>query len=178
MRKVMIHSDGYGGENTVILDDDGKILENVTGMDIHIEAQEITRATVFMRMVQMNSEASVEAMIFTCPLCGWEGPEHKCDNTLGQPVGGPSTQIQQLIGQGVAHIVPAPVQPHPQINLNQTAWNPPLPVLICGDVQGANTCRITNSAGSHTLHVDVVTGSIWTNGQTTRQIYPGSVHHT
>lgn len=175
IRKIMIHSDGYGGSGTVILDDDGKLLEGVTGIDLHIEAQRVNEATVYLDMVQVNSEAKVDRMIFRCPLCGWEGPEHNCDHTLGQT--GASTQLPLVVPQPqqsvpIQVMTPGGTPTWPQ---SQVVWNPTLPIEICGVMNGSETCRILTKVGAHSMHVNTETGAVWSDQY--RQITVGNVHH-
>lgn len=182
MRKVTIHSDGFGGKGTIILDEEGKVLENVTSADIHIEAQKVTEATLTLQMVPVVAEAHVESMIFQCPLCGWYH-SHQCDNSLGND--GVSTQLQPgqllnaVVPTAVNISVPVPVPsasaPPAAYNPNQVKWNPVLPLIICSKVNAGHTCRVLSSNGAHTIHVDTMTGAVWTD--TYRQLTNGTIHH-
>jgi len=169
MRKITVHSDGFGGTGTVVLDDEGKIIEQVTGIDLHIEAQRVTEATVFMDMVQVNSEAHVTGMVFRCPLCGWQGAEHQCDSALGTQ----ATQLQSQPISTIPGLIPSPIAPSPPSGM--VMWNPTLPISICGAVNGPNTCRILSSVGTHDTHVDTITGAIWS--VSFKSINPGTVYH-
>ncbi len=68
MKKVMIHSQGFG-DDTVVIDEDGNRIENVTEVTLYMRAREINTATVEIMMVQANAEARVEDWQFTCPNC-------------------------------------------------------------------------------------------------------------
>ena len=165
MRKVIIHSDGFGGDGTVILDDDGKKIENVYSVNLRIEANRVNEATLEVQMVQATAEATVEEWIFNCPMCGWSA-EHKCDHSLGQD--GASTQL-------------SPVQPMQQVYQQSgqqiAVVAPPMSIApsVCSKVMGSNICRVLMSVGAHSVHVDTATGCIWADQF--RQLTNGTMYH-
>lgn len=81
MRKVIVHSDGTG-DGTVVLDEDGKQVADLSNIFIDISANDVARATLEVSTPQVNVTASVDSVKFKCPLCKEEN-EHHCSTTLG-----------------------------------------------------------------------------------------------
>ena len=84
MKKVTIHSDGWGGEGTVILDGDGNKLLNVYEATIRLEANRPTEVDLVILQSDINVQATINEVTFICPCCN-NTIEHKCQNdrTLG-----------------------------------------------------------------------------------------------
>jgi len=81
MRKVIVHSDGTG-DGTVVLDEDGKQVADLSNIFIDISANDVARATLEVSTPQVNVTALVDSVKFKCPLCQEEN-EHHCSTTLG-----------------------------------------------------------------------------------------------
>lgn len=82
MRQVTIHSDGFGGKNTVILDEDGNVIDGVIAAEIKIEAQKVNEVTLEMQAVALTTGGSVTEVTFKCPVC-YERFQHQCDESVG-----------------------------------------------------------------------------------------------
>lgn len=84
-RQVTIHSDGYGGSGTVILDESGKRIDTVRSVVLEIEAGAYNEAVLTIQGVLARVDATVKVIVFECPLCT-HIEEHTCDQTLGDPL--------------------------------------------------------------------------------------------
>lgn len=81
MKKITVHSDGTGS-GTVVLDEDGRQIADVSNIVLDIAAGDIARATLEVVTPMSNVNASVEHVVFVCPLCG-DSNDHHCGPTLG-----------------------------------------------------------------------------------------------
>lgn len=83
-RSVMIHSDGTG-HGTVVLDEDGNKLANIMELNVSVEANGTSVATIYVQQAKLSVKADVTDVIFVCPACS-ESIEHHCDSTFaGSP---------------------------------------------------------------------------------------------
>lgn len=82
MRQLTIHSDGYGGQGTVILDEDGNKIEGVFSATIYMEANRINEVTLEVQAAKTVVKATLKEVNFICPLCE-DRVEHKCEEELG-----------------------------------------------------------------------------------------------
>lgn len=81
MKKLSIHSDGFGS-GTVIIDEDGRQLEGVVDATIWLEAREPNRVDLTIMVPSINVTVHVEGVTLVCPLCKAD-QEHECEpNTL------------------------------------------------------------------------------------------------
>lgn len=80
-RTVTIHSDGTG-HGTVILDEDGNKLANVTEVSVNVEANGTSTATLYVQHTSLNIKAFVSEVVFVCPTCS-HSMDHTCDPTFG-----------------------------------------------------------------------------------------------
>ena len=92
MKKVTVHSDGTG-TGTIILDEDGKEITGVAGVDIFIAANEMNTATLTIHLTQTNVTADVKTVEGVCPCCN-KRLEHKCEVVLGSQQ--PDDEVMQL----------------------------------------------------------------------------------
>lgn len=94
MRQVTIHSDGFGGKNTVILDEDGNVIDGVISAEIKIEAQKVNEVSLEMQAVALTTGGSVTEVTFRCPVC-FERFQHQCDESVGniKPAGGSANPL-------------------------------------------------------------------------------------
>lgn len=84
-KSVRIHSDGFG-QGSLVIDEDGKKVENVSSATVWISAGEPTRVDLEIWMPVVNASGIVQSITFICPCCD-ETITHECEgNTLG---GGP-----------------------------------------------------------------------------------------
>lgn len=79
MKTITVHSDGFGGKNTVLVTEDGELVDNVIEADIHLEAGRVTEMTLVMQPVSTVIKGAVSEVSFLCPLCQ-ESHEHQCDS--------------------------------------------------------------------------------------------------
>jgi len=85
MKRLSIHSDGFG-PGTFILDEDGKKLEGVVSATIYLEASEPNRVSLDILVPSANMTVHLDNVTLICPSCK-EGFDHRCGgDTLG---GGP-----------------------------------------------------------------------------------------
>lgn len=80
-RPVTIHSDGTA-RGTVILDENGKRIENVSYVSISIGANSVVEATIEIAKPSLVTQADVTEVQFTCPCCGIT-ETHQCDKEIG-----------------------------------------------------------------------------------------------
>lgn len=80
MKKITIHSDGYGG---VIVDEDGTKIEGVYAATVRVQAGDITRIDLEVISTGVKVEGTVDEVELVCPICQ-HSDHHKCDGgTLG-----------------------------------------------------------------------------------------------
>jgi hypothetical protein len=149
MKKITIHSDGYGGKGSVVLDEDGKEIESVRSATIFVEAGEITRADLTVNMVNVVVQGEVDTVTAECPICK-ERMDHKC----GQFTLGNTSPINAWTGNSY----PLPVLPQG--------------VTTCQRVMGTETCSLPMSL-AHTIHVNFATAHMWSD--ISRTINPGII---
>jgi len=78
VKKVMIHSQGTGND-TVVIDEDGNKIENISEVTLYMRPNQVNEATIEMLMIQANAEARVTEWSFTCPECS-DTELHTCNN--------------------------------------------------------------------------------------------------
>ena len=80
-RPITIHSDGTG-RGTIVLDEDGKKIDNISGVTIYINALGVVEATLEVARAGVVTKAEVTNVIFNCPACG-DSVDHQCDEVIG-----------------------------------------------------------------------------------------------
>ena len=82
MKKIRIHSDGFGNDS-IVMDEDGNQLDNVIAATISIEAREPNRIDLEFHATPVNVAAYVDQVTLICTCCE-EAFTHDCGgNTLG-----------------------------------------------------------------------------------------------
>ena len=122
MKRVTVHSDGTG-TGTIILDEDGKEITGVAGVDIFIAANEPNTATLTIHLTQTNVTADVKTVEGVCPCCN-KRLEHKCEVVLGSKQPDDEVMHLQVVG------------------LN-------LPLVNASDVSAAGTFKTFNALNSY-----------------------------
>lgn len=162
MGKISIHSDGTP-QGTVILDDNGKKLENVTNVTIYLEPRDVVTATVDLMMVPVIVNAEIRQWTFTCADCD-KDVHHECNGKSS--MASPGLPVSSL--------------PLPSMS-NPNAVNVPLPasMTICGKERttpdGTKLVCWVNDHTSHHLHVDPHAGYAWADQYF--QLDAGSLKH-
>lgn len=155
-RFVTIHSDGTG-HGTVLLDEDGKQVANVTEVSFSIEANGIARGDIEVRGIRTNvSGVAIDEVRFACPLCG-DISEHQCDQTLGG-------STQPLAPGGVVSAWPGQVIPAQSMSIARIFEYTP-----CWEEMVERTLRqpdkkyncYVNSLIHHDVHIDTQHGVRW-----------------
>lgn len=82
MKQVTIYSDGTG-HGTHIVDEDGNEIRGISGLYIHIEANDVARVTFDLLAPAVSTKAYVEEVTFRCPFCN-ESHQHECEKEIGQ----------------------------------------------------------------------------------------------
>lgn len=99
---VTIHSQGTG-RDTVLIGESGEQLKNITSLDVHIEADELTTVSLEVRGIATIINGTVTEIRFVCPCCG-ETYDHDCDNP-------DSSMVRAALPQpwvGLPSVPPAP----------------------------------------------------------------------
>lgn len=147
MKSITIHSDGYGGEKTVIIDEDGNTLDGVRRIDLTIEAGEANRATIEVVLPKATVSANVDAVEWTCPLC-FELQTHNCEPSV-QAYG-----VHKLSGPllSVAAGVRSATDPLADKMCRVTEFNP---------ITSMHMLCYVNKEIPHGTHVDTQLGWVW-----------------
>ena len=134
-RHVTIHSDGTG-HGTVLLDADGNKLDNVSAVDISIEANGLAVATLTINKVETIVSGDVESVNTICPMCSGF-IQHTCD---------PEFKGTTQTAQGTVTTASF------------------FDFEICGkttaSAAGSHMCYM-NKALFHSSHIDLKTGTTW-----------------
>lgn len=94
VKKIRIHSDGFGND-AVIMDEDGKTLDNVVDATIYMTPREPNRINLEFIATPVNVAGSVDEVTLTCPCCE-ESFTHNCGgNTLGGSQSNPYAQFDK-----------------------------------------------------------------------------------
>lgn len=84
MSKLTIHSDGTGAQGTVVLDEEGRQIENITRISVDIEARGVVEATLeFVRPSVMIHTDTITSS-WQCPGCD-EPVDHDCGSQFRSP---------------------------------------------------------------------------------------------
>lgn len=78
MKNVTVHSNGFGGEQSIIVDEDGNTLENVRAATIYVQSGEMTEVNIEVIHAKINAIGRVREVEFICPCCDIH-LVHKCD---------------------------------------------------------------------------------------------------
>lgn len=95
-KSLRIHSNGYGGDETVIVDEDGQTVQNVTRAVIEINVGAYNEITLDIVGSETVVEGRVISIQFNCPCCDFVF-DHECDTDLGgthpppKPISPPKT---------------------------------------------------------------------------------------
>lgn len=82
MKKIRIHSDGFGTD-TVVMDEDGNLIGDVTEATVYLSAREPNRISLEFIATPVNVAGTVDEVTLRCPCCQ-EAFSHECGgNTLG-----------------------------------------------------------------------------------------------
>jgi hypothetical protein len=81
IEKLVIHSDGTG-RGTIVMDENGRQLPNISDMTVSVNYLGHTEAILEVSNVSLNITADLTEVLFICPSCG-DSHEHHCTTQLG-----------------------------------------------------------------------------------------------
>lgn len=146
MKQITIHSDGFGGQGTALVTEDGTLLDNVIEARISMQAGRMTEVELTMHHVGLNVTGTVTEVGFQCGLCG-ETRTHICET--GHPGGlAPADQ-------------PTPEQVRDAVfAATQVSYTPCEEQYIMNDPHEIWTCHL-NVHLPHVHHIDAVRMKGW-----------------
>lgn len=146
MKQVTIHSDGFGGKNTVLVTEEGELVDNVIEASIQLKAGQVTEVTLVMQHAAVSMQGQVREVVFDCKFCD-SSQLHYCDGMAPTP---PSAEPAWPTPEKVAAAIQAS---------DPITYTPCGAAFVTHDAKSETwTCYVH---GPHKMHVDVLYGGTW-----------------